>query len=288
MLKIFAFLLLPLTIFGQETERLQPGKLYEAGEKIFAPRFGFKGTVPPGWSGVLPRESEVFLLTSQTMPAEIFVFAREQGNLNSIKKDWEKGIKMDVDLKLEAKAATIRERVLSSEVVMAGSNTDKSKRGYAIALCGDHGPCVICLATMASGNYEAVVKVAEQFISSSKLEKPSSASIYDNFDWKKFLTGKMLTTYVFQEKGSKETTVNLCADGTFVARASKKGIMKSQNPEYRGKQNGIWTAEGIGPSGNLHLEFKKLPAIDVSMMIKEEKIYAYGERYFAAESTGCR
>lgn len=48
-----------------------------------------------------------------------------------MKKDWEKGIKMDVDLKLVAKAATIRDRVLSSEVVMAGSNRDDCK-----SLCG--------------------------------------------------------------------------------------------------------------------------------------------------------
>ena len=64
--------------------------------------------------------------------------------------------------------------------------------------------------------------------------------------------------------------------------------MKNLRPEYKGKLSGIWTAEGIGPSGNLHLEFKKLPAIDVSMQIKDEKIYANGDRYFVGESKKCK
>lgn len=42
--------------------RLQPGKMYEPGETLYAPRFGFIAKVPEGWEGILPRESEVFLL----------------------------------------------------------------------------------------------------------------------------------------------------------------------------------------------------------------------------------
>ena len=277
-------LIFPLAAYGQATERLQPGKLYESGEKLFAPHFGFTGIVPSGWSGLLPRESEVFLLTSETTPAEIFVFAREHGNLNSMKKDWEKGFEMDVGLTLGAKAATIKENILSTEVVMAGSNTDKSKRGYAISRCGGHGPCVICLAITPVANYEATVKTAERFITSASFEAPSSASPYEDFDWKKFLSGKMVRTYAYQEKGSKETTINLCPDGSFYANVSKKGIMKNQNPQYYGKLEGIWTADGIGELGNLHFEFKKLSAMDIVLRIRDEKIYANDERYFVADA----
>ena len=180
-----------------------------------------------------------------------------------MKKDWEKGFDMDVDLKLVAKAATIKENILSTEVVMAGSNTDKSKRGYAIARCGGHGPCVICLAITPVANYEATVKTAEQFITSANFEAPSSASPYADFDWKKFLSRKIVRTYAYQEKGSKETTVYLCPDGSFYANVSKKGIMKNQNPQPYGKIEGIWTADGIGESGSLHFEFKKLPALSL-------------------------
>ena len=283
--KLILLLLVPLATQGQQAIRLQPGKMYEAGETLFAPHYGFTSTVPVGWSGLLPRDSEVFLLTSETMPAEIFVFAREQGDVTTMKKDWEKGFEMDVDLRLQAKAAKIMDKVLSSEVIMEGNNTDKSKRGYAIVRCGDYGPCVTCLATMAAGNYDAVKKVTDQFISSGKFDNPSNISTYADFDWKKFLSGKTLTTYAIQGDGSKETSVNLCPEGTFKADISKKGIMKNLNPEYKGKLTGSWTVEGMGEKGKLHLEFKKkgLAAIDVPLRITDEKIYANEERYFVAD-----
>ena len=91
-IRLFLFLLMPLAAISQPAKRLQPGKLYAAGEVIFAPHFGFKATVPTGYSGLLPRDTEVFLLNAETYPAEIFVFGREHGTLPAIKQDWEKGI----------------------------------------------------------------------------------------------------------------------------------------------------------------------------------------------------
>jgi len=34
--------------------RIEPGRLYEAGETLYAPRFGFTATVPEGWEGMSP------------------------------------------------------------------------------------------------------------------------------------------------------------------------------------------------------------------------------------------
>ena len=79
------FLLLPLSLLAQ-TKRIQPEKIYERGDALYAPRFGFRATVPSGYIGSLPRESEVFLLTSQTSPTEIFVLARQGTDLISMKR----------------------------------------------------------------------------------------------------------------------------------------------------------------------------------------------------------
>ena len=38
--------------FGQKKNRIQPGRMYAAGETLFAPRFGFSATVPEGWEGM--------------------------------------------------------------------------------------------------------------------------------------------------------------------------------------------------------------------------------------------
>src|SRR5262245_32793805 len=99
--------LVPLIGFSQKAKRLQPGKLYSAGDTLFAPRLGFKAVVPSGFQGLLPRETEVFLLNSETSAAEIFVFAREQGTLEGLKRDWDAGVDMDNNFKLKAKNSAI-------------------------------------------------------------------------------------------------------------------------------------------------------------------------------------
>ena len=278
-----------LAVLAQK-ERLKPGKMYEAGEVMFAPHFGFTATVPQGWTGVLPRDSEVFLLSSQTKPIEIFVFANEKGDLNTIKSNWEKGVPMDDQIKLKPKNATIQNGLLTSEVVAAGPTTDKGKRAYAVARCSEHGPCVISLAFMAAADFDTAKKTVDDFMTQAKFEAPSLASPYEKFDWKKFLAGKTLIAYDLREKGSKENKVDLCSDGTFTASISKKGIMKNQNPEYKGKMSGIWTAEGIGETGTLVLEFKKkdLKSMQIMMTIRDEQIFANQERYFAGVSEKCK
>lgn len=287
----FQFLfLLPVLVWAQKTKRLEPGKMYDAGETLFAPTYGFRATVPPGWTGILPRESEVFLLSSTTSPAEIFVLARPRADLGMLKEIWEEGIEMDGNIRIQGKGVTLVNGVLSGRVVGVGSFIDKSKSGFAIARCANQvGPCVTCLAIMPAAQYEEVKKVAEGFMNSATFEPPSVTSLYSDFVWKEFLTNHMVTTYAFVESGSKETNIHFCADGTFSANVSKKGIFKNLNPQYKGKLSGTWSAEGVGERGKLSLAFNKgQPPLSVELLIRDEKIFAGEDRYFVGVSDRCK
>lgn len=282
-------LLVSISSYAQSSKRIQPGKVYEPGEALYAPRLGFRASVPEGWSGVLPRESEVFLLSSHSSPAEIFVLGREGATVEQLKKEWEAGFDMDDNYRIQAKGAAIANGVLTAEVVATGDYINKGMRGYAIARCSDHGRCVTALATMLATEYETIRKVANGFMEDASFEAPSQASPYADFSWQEFLSGKMVTTYAYLENGSKETTIHLCADGRFNARITKKGILQQQNPQYRGKLSGTWKAEGVGEKGTITLSFEKgLPPITVELSIREEQIFAGSERYFAAVSDPCK
>jgi hypothetical protein len=126
-------------------------------------------------------------------------------------------------------------------------------------------------------------------MSTSSFVEPSTESPYANFDWKKFLSNKTLVTYAVLQAGSKETTIDLCADGTFTASVTKKGMFKDSNPQYKGRLTGTWVASGVGDTGELTFEFKKkLPALKATLTIRDEKIFANEDRYFAAESSKCK
>jgi hypothetical protein len=169
-----------------------------------------------------------------------------------------------------------------------GENVNKGNRGFIAAKCIPYGPCITSLGIGPSQFYDQIKTAVESLMSQATFTEPSNVSIYADFDWKEFLAGKMLIAFQLIESGSKENTVHLCGDGTFMADLKKKGLFKNDNPAYKGRQSGTWTAEGIGEQGVLKLTFKKLPAAEIPLTIKDEKIFAMDERYFAGESDWCK
>jgi hypothetical protein len=288
---LIAVVFVDQSIAQNKKSRLQAGRLYQAGEVLFAPRLGFTAKVPEGWQGLLPQETEVFSLSSMTSVfGEIYVFGREQGDLNSLKASWTKGVDLTESIKLKAKDPVINNDMLSTEVTGEGDVINRGNRAFAIARCNPSGPCVTLLTLVPIQFYEQVKNVAIKFMESSTFEPPSNVPIHADLDWKEFLSNKSLLAFIDVNGGSKENIVDLCADGTFTASVKKKGWLKKENPKYNGKSSGKWTAEGKGEQTKLHLTFNKkdLPPMEVTMTIKDEKVFANGERYFIAQSTKCK
>jgi hypothetical protein len=274
---------------AQKAKRLQPGRLYSAGDSLYAPRFGFKAIVPAGWEGQLPRDVEVFLLASATGQGDIYLFGTEQGSIEVFRKNWTAGVALSESIKMKAgnDFAVSADRI-ESTVVLDGESVNKSSRGYAFVRCGPDGTCVTALAICQPQSLEAVKKTVQSFMTQARFVKPSNVSIYADFDWKEFLSGKMLMTYMVVESASKDTQLHLCADGTFMADIRKKGLMKNENPQYKGKLKGRWRVDGVGPQTKLMLTFDKgQPDIKATLTIADEKVTVEGERYFVSYSDYC-
>lgn len=291
---LFCFVLIASSFHGiaqKKKARLQPGKMYEAGETLYAPRFGFVGKVPQGWEGILPRESEVFLLTTTTSTyGEIFVFGNEHGDLTTMKANWEKGVTLSESIKMKSINATITDGMLTSEIIAEGDQVNKGNKGFAAARCSPSGPCIITLMVAPIQFYEPVKNTVDEFMKSSMFEPPSNASPYEDFDWQEFLSNKVVAAYASAQGGSKETMIHLCKDGSFTASIKKKGFFKDQNPAYKGNLTGQWSAKGDGEKATIQFIFsnKSISPVEVPLMIKDEKVTSNGERYFVGTSDKCK
>lgn len=277
--------------FGQKKNRIQPGRMYAAGETLFAPRFGFSATVPEGWEGMLPRENEVFLLTTTTSTyGEIYVFGREEGNLAVMAETWSKGFNLSETIKLKALKPVIADGILSSEVTAEGPYINKGNKAFAISKCSQNKPCVTVFVVAPVQFFESIKNTAIQFMNTSTFEPPSTTNPYADFDWTEFLSGKLVATYAAVTGGTKETMIHLCADGTFQANVKKGGVLKNQNPKYKGNLSGKWLVEGKGQEALLSLTFHKegLEPLEVLLKLEDEKIYSNGERYFVGKSDKCK
>jgi hypothetical protein len=292
---VLLFLLLMVFSFQVKAQkkksRLQPGKMYEAGETLYAPRFGFIATVPAGWEGILPRESEVFLLSSTTATyGDIWVFGNEHGDFATMKTDWVKGMELSESIRIKAIDPSEQDGLLSSEVIAEGDLVNKGYKGFVAGRCSPSGPCVITLMIAPTQYYEAVKNTVTEFMKNSSFEPPSNVSQYADFDWQDFLSNKVLVTFASTQGGSKETMIHLCKDGSFTATIKKKGFFKNQNPDYKGTLTGLWTAKGDGEKATLQFIFtnKSIAPVEVAFTIKDEKVVSDGERYFVGNSDKCK
>ncbi len=278
------------SLFSQNLKnRIQPGKMYQAGDSIYAPRYGFSGQIPQGWVGVLPRETEVFLLNSSSGTfGEIFVFGREKVDLTDLAESWKAGVDVSETIRLKATDPTIEGDLLYSHTQAVGNYLPpKNYRAFAATRCGE--ACITVLAISVEANAEAAAQAALEMLKTAVLSTPKEIDPYQGFDWKGFLSGKLVIAYEGFVGGKQQTKVNLCEDGSFRAQISKKGMMKDSNPDYKGGMKGSWTVEGKDSQATLTLIFEKkdLAPFVAHLKFVNEELYVNDERHYASQSEKC-
>jgi len=273
------------------SNRLKPGTLYHPGDSVKSPRLGLSARIPEGWEGVLPRDTEVFLLMPNTnIVGEMFIVVNEKLDLAGQRKRWEAGAELAPGLKLQVDGGiTVRDGdILSANGKAVGAQANAQNRAYLEARCSPHGFCVVVLAITDNASLERVKQGLQAFMSSTSFKKPSTDSPYKNFDWKPFLSGKILLGINQEEGGTKEDEVDLCSDGTFESRITRTGVFKGQAKGYQGKKRGTWDVKSNGEKATLTFTFEKLDPVEIELLAKDEEIYIKGARYFVGESERCK
>ncbi len=278
------------TLFAQNLKnRIQPGKMHNAGDSVYAPRYGLTAKIPEGWVGVLPRETEVFLLNSASGTfGEIFVFGREKVDLVQLAESWKAGVDVSETVKLKTTDPTIEGDLLYAHAEAVGNYLPpKNYRAFAATRCGD--ACITVLAISEEANAELTSQAALEMLKTAVLTTPKEIDPYQGFDWEGFLSGKLLIAFEGFTGGKQQTKVNLCEGGTFEAQISKKGMMKDTNPDYKGTMKGTWTVDGEASEATLTLTFdkEKLAPFVAKLKFTEEELYANGERHYASQSEKC-
>jgi hypothetical protein len=272
------------------SNRLRPGTMYHPGDSVRSPRLGLSARIPEGWDGVLPRDTEVFLLMPNTnIVGEMFIVVNEKLDLAGQRKRWESGSELSPGLKLQIDGGiTVRDGdILSANGKVVGAQANAQNRVYLESKCSPYGFCVVAIALADNTSLERVKQGLQALMSSASFKKPSTESPYKNFDWKPFLSGKILLGINYEQGGKKEDEVDLCADGTFESRITRTGIFKGQAKKYQGKKEGKWDVKSNGDKATLTFTFEKLDPVEIELVAKDEEIYVRGARYFVGESERC-
>lgn len=286
--RICILFLLWITAYVEITaqERLRPGVVYQPGQKIMAPRIGLTAVIPQGWAAVLPQDTELLLLMNQDNPdGSIFAVANEL-TMDELKSRLDINLDVGGNIQLARKGELFfRGDIVGTELEVLGSTNTKT--GYLEAKCSEFGWCVTYMLICSPAYYDSFKQGLTDFMNTTVFSEPSIGSIYDQFDWTAFLSAKYLATYVNNPYVKKNNQLWLCPDGTFKSKIQERGLGDLPK-EYKGNKSGTYQVSGKGPEGELILQFKKGSPVTVKAVIRDDKIYLNGDRFYAMENKECK
>ena len=272
------------------SNRVKPGIMYHAGDTVRSPRLGISSRIPVGWDGVLPRDTEVFLLLPATnLNGEIYVLVNDKLNIQEVRKRWEAGVELSPGLRLQVDGniMTRGTDIIAAYGSVSGEKANTQGRIYLEAKCSPYGFCLSFMATADPSSIERVKGALQYAVDNTSFVQPSNESPFKNFDWKKFLSGKILLSVDDETGGKRKDEVDMCADGTFQSRINRTGIFKGRAKEYHGKKTGKWDVKSNASKAIIALVFEKLAPVEIEIEARDEEIYIKGERCFIGESEIC-
>lgn len=280
------FLFFSQTILAQG--KLRPGVLYEPGESFLAPRAGVSATIPDGWTGISPRDTELFLLQAQDKSnGRIYASAAEDTEASIIKR-WEEPWVLAPGIQIEKTGQGMRRNGNPASYLTVKGST-QNMQGYAEAICGPHGICVVLVLLTPEKYLEEQRQTLIQLADDLSFSQPKIVDLYDDFNWASYLPGKYFVQYENRPGSKAVNELWLCPDGSFKMKLKRKGLVKDEVGDYKGRTKGRWRIdEDMGQHTTLYLVFDRKPLVAIDARIEDDKIYFNDLRHYAMMYNKCR
>ena len=289
---IFLFSLIFVTHVAVDAqERIRPGVIYQPGDTIHAPRLGLTSIIPEGWVGVLPQQTEMFLLMAKDNPeSSIYAFGFEDTEA-AIRQRWMTGPGLEVEnniILVRSSEVFNRGDAIAADLIV--ENSTNNLKGYIEAKCSDYERCLSLLLVVQEPFLEQAKTGLKQFMDNSVLTEPTMGDIYENFSWADFFGGKYLATRQINpyEKAKRKNEIWLCPDKTFRSVIKIKGFANVPKP-VKGSKSGTWEATGTGSTGILRLYFKKMEQpVEVPTELRDDQLFINDIRYYVMQNNSCK
>lgn len=281
MLRYYLAIFLSLIINSSlAQDRLEGGRVYQAGESFVAPIVGIKVSVPEHWKGYYPHQSEIFAMANDSSIDVRCMYFANKATLKKLASNWKKGFPLAEGLSIQLNGRISQVEDVMTAQLMVESNP--SLEGQVLAKCGPFG---YCITAMVYGQVSEIKHYRDRLlpiISEIEFVKPVPRSIADAFDWQKELTGKYLFAYDRAKASKKEGQIWLNLDGTFKSKMKSTGMFKDQTGKYRGTKKGSYLLynEKNGEPAKLVLLFPKLPEVTLQLEKKGDQFYINSQEFY--------
>lgn len=277
--------------FGQlPTNRMSAGVMHYAGDTVRSIRLGLYAIVPPGWKAVLPRDTEVVVMVPEdnSSSSSMYVLLNNDMTLAQQKINLEQGFSLAEGLNVvpDGPVTQRTDEVVATKAKLSGAHANEKAKFYIESKCNPVGYCLAFVLQSDAASIEKGTTALKQLVDNVVFQDMSHISPYANFDWKAFLSNKLLLRFRRDASGKQEDELELCENGTFKSNITRSGAFQVSK-EYTGKNKGTWSLTSNNDKATITLTFKKLKPITLEVQGKDEEIYVNGHRYFVGESENC-
>jgi hypothetical protein len=284
---LFVFLAIALTGNALAVE-IEPGVQYKGKTTLEAPEYGTSFILPSGWSGILPKGGELFIMKNQNFEGYVFagidqMTIKEAGDAMSQEIDLGDGIVFHPRSQVKRKEST-----LSAEYSVSG--TEDSLVGQVTTIVGKYGWGVSFISASSSQDFAKLLKVVEKMSWSLSLVQPKGSAISSpeksSSPWNEHLSGRKLSHFFTSSGYTEEDYIWLCASGRFFKSAQSGGFGGGASGAFQSGNAGFWSTSGGIDAGTLVLTYNDGSIARYTLTFEGTKLYLDGKRYFR-EGANC-
>ncbi|MGB0722831.1 MAG: hypothetical protein ACPGU7_10600 [Gammaproteobacteria bacterium] len=270
-------LVVPLMCGAQDPSgiSIEPGRLYEGPQRLFAPAYGTGFDLPSGWRGLHPPGAEMFLM-ERPGKAGLLVILGAGGSDAEITRALAGNIPLDAQTVLSPIGPTeTTEGVHSNRFDVQGN---ASLVGFGIAKLFDSGVGIGVLS-VGPGKDTELETAARTVFNSLGYEKPSGPTLADGTLWSDYLAGKKLE-YLVSDGGRRHDIMRLCRDGSVFRRNSGSSFGGLGVGTAASQAGGRWQVEGFGGQATLHIQLHNGDSARWRLSRPGGKLHLDGQRWF--------
>ena len=227
---------------------IQQGKLYPADTLLESSTAGLSLTVPSGWQGSWPVNSEVVVLGSEEAQAYIFIHVDELKD-EDIDEFFTTNLPLDNGLTLH-----LERREKQQESLYRGDYSVRGSQqplmGHVTVRKGPHEIGAALIAVSAPETAQSVKQVVYKVAKGMTFKPPSPGTGAgpttegSAATWHEYLKGRYVLRLYSGSGYHEEEHVWLCSDGSFFRSASSGGFGGGASGAFNSQGQGTWKATG--------------------------------------------
>ncbi|PCJ86860.1 MAG: hypothetical protein COA54_07085 [Thiotrichaceae bacterium] len=250
--KILLIVLSSTTCFAEE---VQQGKIYPAGAYVESSHTGIGLTIPQGWQGAWPSGSEMFVLESTALKANIFM-AMQASDENSLKVWMSNTIALDTSVQLQP-ASSLKKagNIYTANYTVVGA---PQLSAYIAAQIVPPANGLAFIALSADATKTRQVEKVTRTLAGALTIKPVATQTTNTGSgfWQDYFKGGYIVRYFSGSGYTEQQHLWLCSDGSFQYKFSSGGYsMSGASGASSSRSDGRWSANGASENeGQLILQ----------------------------------